>query len=371
MIYFDHNATTRCDERVSEAMQPYLNSMCGNPSSLYKLGRMARSAIDSARNQVAALVDAEPDQIVFTSGGTEANALALVNAWERGLAISAIEHPSIFENAHHHRRLFRDVQVLPVSASGTVNVDAITATTWQSGDLASLMLANNETGAIQPVATIADLLAERGVAVHTDAVQALGKMPISFRKLGVKLMSLSSHKIYGPKGCGALVVAADYHFRAWQRGGEQESGRRAGTENVAAIVGFGKAAELAKNELDQRIGRVRELRRRLEAELSKVPGVKIFAEHSDRLANTVQFGIAGVNGEMLLMQLDKLNIAVSSGSACSAGSEVISPVLTAMAVEPLYARSAIRVSLGKDNNEAQIDEFIAGLKSALALNREY
>lgn len=367
MIYLDHNATTRCDDRVVEAMLPYLGLMYGNPSSLYRLGRVARSALDTAREQVATLIDAPASSIVFTSGGTEANALALANARGMALAVSAIEHPSVFENVHRHACRYQGINVLPVTASGVVSLDALDAIDWQTGGFASVMLANNETGALQDIAAIRERLNDQGVNIHTDAVQALGKISFSFRKLGVALMSLSSHKIYGPKGCGALVVADGFNLKAWQRGGDQENGRRAGTENVAAIVGFGKAAELAKAELEQRTKRLLSLRLRLEQALRAVPGLVIFAEQAPRLPNTVQFGIPGVNGEMLLMQLDQRNIAVSSGSACSASSGEISPVLAAMGIEGQLARSAIRVSLGKDNQEHEIDEFVDALQ-ALATN---
>ncbi|AMK75551.1 MULTISPECIES: cysteine desulfurase family protein [Methylomonas] len=366
MIYLDHNATTRCDERVLEAMLPYLSGMYGNPSSLYKLGRIARSAIDIAREQVAALIDASAARIVFTSGGTEANALALANARGVGLAISAIEHPSIFENAECYRRNFKYLQSLAVDRAGVLPLLSLDNVKWQVGDMASVMLANNETGLIQDVAAIAEHLSECGVNVHTDAVQALGKMPFSFKKLGVKLMSLSSHKIYGPKGCGALVVAEDFVLKPLQRGGDQEHGWRAGTENVVAIVGFGKAAELAKAEMGLRELRMLGLRTRLEQALRTIPGLVIFAEHAKRLPNTVQFGIPGINGEMLLMRLDQRNIAVSSGSACSASSGEVSPVLAAMGVDASLARSAIRVSLGKDNNETEIDQFVDALKASIA-----
>ena len=370
MIYLDHNATTCCDERVVEAMQPYLQAMYGNPSSLYKLGRIARSAIDTAREQLAALIDVQPAQIVFTSGGTEANALALANAEGAGLAVSAIEHPSVFENAHYRQQRYRALVTLPVEPSGVIDPLSLDDRDWQAGDFVSLMLANNETGAIQNVAAISEVLAGQGVRVHSDAVQALGKIPFSFKKLGVTLMSLSSHKIYGPKGCGALVVAEGFVLKAWQRGGDQEHGRRSGTENVAAIVGFGKAAELAKAEMEQRGQKMLALRMQLELALRAMPGVVIFAEQAERLPNTVQFGIPGISGEMLLMQLDQRNIAVSSGSACSAASGEISPVLAAMGVETSLARAAIRVSLGKDSQETEIDQFVDALTALITKSQE-
>ncbi len=362
MIYFDHNATTPLDERVLEAMLPYLKTLYGNPSSLYRFGRIARSAIDTAREQVASLVDTQPGQIIFTSGGTEANALALANTGNASLFISAIEHPSVFENAQARQN---PVTLLEVDKSGLIRPEAVEAAKPQRGDFVSIMQANNETGAIQDVAGIAERLAGLGVTIHSDAVQALGKIPLFFDKLGIQLMSLSSHKIYGPKGCGALIVARDFPLTALQRGGDQEMGYRAGTENVAAIVGFGKAAELAGQEFSERNAGLQALRERLEEQLSSIPGLTIFAKDTPRLSNTVQFGIAGSNGEMLLMQLDRHNIAVSSGSACSAVSREISPVLTAMQVETALAKAAIRVSLGKNNNEREVDEFVKKLKLLL------
>lgn len=370
MIYFDHNATTPIDARVVDAMLPYLTNLFGNPSSLYRLGRIARSAIDTAREQVAALVDAPASQIIFTSGGTEADALAIASAGDTRLFISEIEHPAVFENALRHSKRYRQIISLPVNPSGVFLPETIDPFKPQCGDFVSLMLANNETGSIQDVGGLVERLEGSGVVVHTDAVQALGKMPISFRRLGVHLMSLSSHKIYGPKGCGALVHRSDFALQSLQYGGDQEQGLRGGTENVAGIVGFGKAAELARVELNQRMAHLERLKERLEQQLKTIPGLVIFAEQIQRLSNTVQFGIPGVNGEMLLMQLDQKGIAVSSGSACATGSENISPVLAAMNVEVGLAKSAIRVSLGKDNTEPEIDQFVSVLKALLARNEE-
>jgi cysteine desulfurase len=367
MIYLDHNATTRIDERVVDAMEPYLHHLYGNPSSLYRLGRIARSAIDTAREQIASLIDAPAAQIIFTSGGTEANALALNSAQGRRITVSAIEHPAVLENIECLPDRYAAISKLPVAASGHVCIPHSLTNTLQPGDFVSIMLANNETGAIQDISGLVGRFNNQGIIVHTDAVQALGKMPVSFRQLEVQLMSLSSHKIYGPKGCGALVFQsqADFALKPLQSGGGQENGIRAGTENVAAIVGFGKAAELARLELDQRIHHLQMLRNRLEQQLKTLPDLVIFAEDSLRLPNTVQFGIPGIHGEMLLMQLDQRNIAVSSGSACATGSENISPVLAAMGINPSLAKSAIRVSLGKDNTEADIDEFVCALNALL------
>lgn len=363
MIYFDHNATTPVDKRVAEAMLPYITTFYGNPSSLYKMGRIARSAIDTAREQVAALADAQPAQIIFTSGGTEANNLALNTVpMNSAIAVSDIEHPSVTEFVQHRRNSSLSI---PVDSQGLVTLLAIETLFQQATipKLVSVMMANNETGAIQDIEGIANFLRSKQTLMHTDAVQAIGKKPVSFAQLDVDFMSLSSHKIYGPKGCGALIVDKKTEINPLLIGGGQENGLRAGTENVAAIVGFGKAAELAALEMDQRSEHCLALRLLLEQGLKTIPNVTIFSKHVARLPNTVQFSIQGIDGEMLLMQLDQKNIAVSSGSACASGGGMASPVLTAMGIDYQMAKSAIRVSLGKDGTEAEINRFITILKS--------
>lgn len=365
MIYFDHNATTPIDARVLEAMSPFLERFYGNPSSLYRLGRLAKSAIEIAREQVAALVGVDANQVVFTSGGTESNNLALIQMDKKALcAISAIEHPSVREPARHH---ISRCSSFPVNAQGLVEMSVIEASDLKENDLASLMLANNETGVIQDVAVIFDRLRARGVVCHSDVVQAIGKIPVNFNALQAQLISLSSHKIYGPKGCGALVFERGFPLKPLLLGGGQEQGARAGTENVAAIVGFGKAAEIARTELSSRQQKFLTLRQSLETQLQQLPGCVIFSEQAERLPNTVQFSLVGVDGEMLQMQFDRQNIAVSSGSACASGGGAPSPVLTAMGVEADLARGAIRVSFGKDNEPAEIDAFILTLKKILGV----
>ncbi|WP_432745629.1 cysteine desulfurase family protein [Methylobacter sp. G7] len=364
MIYFDHNATTPIDDRVFDAMLPFLKTFYGNPSSLYRHGRACRSAIDAAREQLAALIGAQPGQIIFTSGGTEANNLALATlAPQAGLAVSATEHPSVIEPALHLQSMGHPLTLLDVDANGQIPQDAIDEVISLKPSLVSIMLANNETGAIQNIEHYADQLKTHGIKVHTDAVQALGKIPVDFNRLGAHLMSLSSHKIYGPKGCGALVFEKSVAIKPILLGGGQEQGLRAGTENVAAIVGFGKAAELAKLELAERQAHLLKLRTLLEHGLSAMPGLTVFAEQAERLPNTVQVGIHGIDGEMLLMQLDQKGIAVSSGSACASGIREASPVLVAMGIDPAQAKSAIRISLGKANTENEVIEFIKQVNS--------
>jgi len=366
MIYLDHNATTPIDDRVLEAMLPFLKTFYGNPSSLYRLGRIAHSAIDAAREQLAALIGVQPGQIIFTSGGTEANNLALATlASQAGLAVSAIEHPSVIEPALYLQSLGHQLTLLNVDANSLITQDAIDEVIQLKPELVSMILANNETGAVQNIAHYADQLKAQGIKIHTDAVQALGKIPVDFNRLGVDLMSLSSHKIYGPKGCGALVYEKSVAINPILLGGGQEQGLRAGTENVAAIVGFGKAAELAKTELAERHAHLLKLKNLLEQALSGIPGLTVFAEQAERLPNTVQMGVHGIDGEMLLMQLDQKGIAVSSGSACASGIREPSPVLAAMGIDPAQAKTAIRISLGKANTEAEIFEFIKQLKSLI------
>jgi cysteine desulfurase len=359
MIYFDHNATTPLDDRVLEAMLPFLTTFYGNPSSLYRLGRLARSAIDTAREQVAALVGAQANQIIFTSGGTEANNLAFYAVSQQSkIAVSAIEHPSVSEPAERLRRQGHLVMKLNVDANGLVNDEVFNAFSWEQGDFISIMMANNETGVIQNIAEWVGFFKGKGLIFHTDAVQALGKIPVNFNRLEVDLMTLSSHKIYGPKGCGALVFNKEISLKPLITGGGQESSHRGGTENVAAIVGFGKAAELAMSKFDQNVDRSRKLREFLEAQIKSVPNLTIFSEKVDRLPNTTLFGISGIDGEMMVMQLDQKGIAVSSGSACASGGGEPSPVLTAMQVEQDLSKSAIRISLGLSNTEQQINEFM-------------
>jgi cysteine desulfurase len=359
MIYFDHNATTPLDERVLAAMLPFLHSYYGNPSSLYRHGRLVRSAIDSAREQVAALVNVSATQVIFTSGGTEANNLALANCTGQ-LAVSAIEHPSVLATASHLRP--DDLQQLTVDNNGVIKQDAVNLAMDKQVQCVSMMLANNETGVIQPIADYAAQLKARGIKVHTDAVQALGKIPVDFNALNVDLMSLSSHKIYGAKGCGALIVDRNTTLKPLLHGGGQEHNLRSGTENVAAIVAFGKAAELAKQEMTERNDYLLKLRTLLEQQLATTPNLTIFAQHAPRLPNTVMFGIAGVDGEMLVMQMDQKNIAVASGSACSSGGSLPSHVLLAMGVSAEQAKTAVRVSLGMGNTEAELDSFLAWLR---------
>ncbi len=363
MIYFDHNATTAVSEAVYSAMEPFLQSFYGNPSALYRLGRLARTAIDQAREQVAGLVNAEPWQVVFTSGGTEANHLALNLCRQLpAVAISAIEHPSVAAPVEVWSELGKAVFRLPVDSQGQIEAHASESIDIPTAGLASIMLANNETGVLQPVTELALAFHERGWLVHTDAVQAVGKIPVDFKALDVDALSLSGHKLHGPKGVGALIIKTPGDWQPMFYGGKQELGLRAGTENVPAIVGLGKACEQARLGLGHQIDLVTGLRALLEQRLSSAfQNVRIFSEQAMRLPNTVQFSLPGADGEWLQMCLDKVNIAVSSGSACASGGGMPSPVLTAMGVPEPLAKGSVRVSLGVDNTSQEIDRFIAEL----------
>ncbi len=364
--YFDNNATTRLDPRVLEAMLPYLSGPYGNASSLHRYGRAARDAVEHARAQLAALLGCQPRDVIWTSGGTESNNLAVKGVTE-AVAVTrvlygATEHPAVLEAAESLRARDWQVETIAVDEQGLIDwpcferqLDA------GSVRLVSLMRANNETGAIQDLGRAAALVHAVGAWLHVDAVQAMGKIAVDFVDLQADLLSVSSHKIYGPKGIGALIVRAEVELAPLHHGGVQERGLRGGTENVAAIVGFGTAAELAGQELAARAAQMRRLRDRLEAGLHALSGTRIFAEHTERLPNTVQFSLAGYEGEALLMQLDRKGFAVSSGSACASGRGEPSHVLLGMGIDHEVAAGAIRVSLGKDNTEAEIDQFLAVL----------
>jgi cysteine desulfurase len=357
----DNNAGTPLDRRVLKVMLECLQDAPGNPSSTHRFGRAARARLDTAREQVAALVGVHTSQVIFTSGGTEANNLALhaVTAGQppARLAVSAIEHPSVLEPARQLARSGWALELIAVDAQCRVSSDSLQAALHADTRLVSVMLANNETGVIQDVAALAGQVRAVGAVLHTDAVQAAGKLALDFDSSGVQLMSLSAHKLYGPKGAGALIVDKSLQLAPLLHGGGQERGLRSGTENIAAIVGFGVAAEIARSESGQ-YRRVCSLRDRLQQRLVRFPQVQVFAADAERLPNTLQLSVAGLDGETLLMQLDKAGIAVSSGSACASGSNEPSHVLLAMGVDRATARGAIRISLGRESTEADVNTLL-------------
>lgn len=372
--YLDHNATTPMDSRVVDAMLPYLGGPAGNASSLHRFGRMARDAVEHARAQVAALIGCQASEIIWTSGGTEANNLAI-----KGMAASltaerilygATDHPAVMETAESLAGQDTQVEAIKMNGDGLIDFASFERQLEQGPvDLVSVMRANNETGVIQDVKSIARRAQAAGALVHVDAVQACGKIPLDMAALDADLVSVSAHKINGPKGAGALILRSHVDLFPTQHGGAQERKLRGGTENVAAIVGFGEAAEIAKAELSSRAEHCLALRGALEQQLAAFPAATIFgAGAPERLPNTVQFGIQGWDGEALLMALDRAGYAVSSGSACASGSGEPSHVLLAMGYEPDVAKSAIRVSFGQGNTVEEVQGFITALKQIVAGN---
>lgn len=370
--YLDHNATTHLDPRVLEAMMPHLSGPSANASSLHRYGRMARDAVEQARVQVARLIGCEAGEIVWTSGGTESNNLALKGT-TAGVPASrvlygATDHPAVMEAAESLKPLGWGVEPIAVDRDGLIDY-AVFERQLAAGPvrLVSVMRANNETGVIQDVARVAVLAHAAGALMHVDAVQAAGKIAVDLYALDADLLSLSAHKIYGPKGCGALAVRSHVELHAVQHGGAQERRMRGGTENVAAIVGFGAAAELAVAEMDARATHTRALRERLEAGLRARPDAVIFGGGApERLPNTLQFALAGWDGEALLMALDRKGYAVSSGSACASGSGEPSHVLLAMGFDRVTAKGAVRASFGRDNSAGDVDGLLAALAQITA-----
>jgi cysteine desulfurase len=370
-VYLDHNATTPLDPVVLEAMLPYLTTNFGNASSRHEYGRAARRAIDEARAQVAAAVGAHATEVVFTSGGSEANNLFLKGTAACSkpglLAVGATEHPCILKPAQQLARQGWQVTELPVTATGRIDPDAYTAAMQQRPRLVSVMLANNETGVVQDIAPLATAARTAGAWFHTDAVQAVGKLAVDFRQLnavGVNALTLSAHKLGGPKGAAALVVDKRVELAPLIAGGGHERGLRSGTENVAAIVGFGLACRLAAERQASVAMQLLTLRQRLEAGL-RAHGATVFAEGETRLPNTVYFAFDEIDGETLVGKLDRAGFAVASGAACSSANPEPSHVLRAMGVPAGLARGAVRVSLGHRQTAAEIDDFLTALRATV------
>lgn len=369
--YFDHNATTPLDPAVLAAMLPWLESQYGNASSRHEYGRRARQAIDEARQRVAEAVNAHPTEVVFTSGGSEANNLFLKGAaasLKPGvLAVSAIEHPCVLKPAVQLAKQGWQVRQIAVDGAGSVNAEDFAKAMLVKPRLVSVMFANNETGVVQDVVGLASLAKSAGSWFHTDAVQALGKLDIDFRALnmaGVHAMTLSAHKACGPKGAAALVLDKRVELLPLIAGGGHERGLRSGTENVPAIVGFGVAAELAANRVAELSARLRVMQAKLEAGLVGL-GARVFATDAKRLPNTSYFAFPEIDGETLVGKLDREGFAVASGAACSSANPEPSHVLRAMGVAPEIARGAIRVSLGASNTEVEIEQFINALQATV------
>ncbi len=368
-IYFDHNATTPVDPGVAEVMLRVLREEFGNASSVHHFGQRAKAVLDEARSAVAALIAAEPSEVVFTSGGTEADNFAIRGVAEalevtgrRHLIASSIEHEAVLNTFKALAKRGWQTTLLPVDASGIVKPEALEEAITDRTALVSVMHANNEVGTIQPIAELARIAHARGALVHTDAVQSVAKIAIDTRALGVDLLSMSAHKFYGPKGAGALFIKRGARVAPILTGGKHERNRRAGTENVPAIAGFGAAAALAARKMEAEGARLRAMRDRLEQQvLASVPGTAINGVREPRVPNTTNLSVDGVEAESLLIALDLEGIAVSTGSACSSGTLEPSHVLRAMGLPTHRTQNSIRVSLGAGNTDADVDEFLARL----------
>lgn len=372
MIYLDNNATTQLDPAVLEEMLPFLTTAYGNPSSGYQFAAKARNAIDTARERVAALAGCEPDEIVFTSGGTESNNAALCSALQlnpqrRHVVTTAVEHSATYRYCEHLAQQGCSVTFVAVDRDGTLDLAELEEAIQPDTAIVSAMWANNETGVLFPIAQITELTRRHRVLFHTDAVQAAGKVPMRLRDMGVQYASFSAHKLHGSKGVGALYVSRRSAFRPMLIGGGQEDGRRSGTENVAAMVGFGKAAELAAQALGEMQTRVRSMRDRFEdALLRDVPGMTINGNRAERVPNTASVSFAGIEAQAALMLLDQQGICCSAGSACHTASLQPSRVLTAMKLTDEQIGGSIRFSFSRFNTDADVDRALEIIPRAIA-----
>jgi cysteine desulfurase len=373
-VYLDHNATTPLDPRAREAMLPWLGERWGNPSSIHRAGQAAREAVEQARAEVAALLGADPLDLVFTASGTEANntvvfGLAAVAEFRGHVVLSSLEHPALRVAVEKIEAQGMRVTRVAPGADGVVSADRFVAALEPDTRFAALMLANNEVGTLQPVAEVAAACRARGVALLCDAVQAVGKIPVDVAALGVDYLVLGGHKFYGPLGAAALWIRRGAPFEAYLLGGSQERRRRAGTENVPALVGLGAACRVARLELDARAAHLRELRDTFEAGLAAIPDAVVHAAQAPRLPQTSHVAFLGVEGEALLVRLDLAGFAVSTGSACSSGVVQPSKMLLAMGIAPREALSSLRFSFGVGNTRDEVDRLLAVLAREVAALR--
>lgn len=363
-IYLDNNATTAVAPEVLAAMLPYLGELYGNPSSMHSFGGQVGEAVDTARERIAALLGAGPDEIIFTSCGSESDNTAIWSALQtqpekRHLITTRVEHPAVLNVVQYWERQGYHVTLLGVDGKGRLDLDEYAAALSDDTALVSIMFANNEVGDIYPIQTMAEMAKERGILFHTDAVQAVGKTPIDLRHLPVDMLSLSGHKIHAPKGIGVLYVRKGVRFRPFLRGGHQERGRRAGTENVPYIVGLGMAAQLSSDHMQEERVNVARLRDKLENGLLEcIPDSMVNGDVENRLPNTSNIAFKNVEGEAILLMLDRLGICASSGSACTSGSLEPSHVLRAMGVPFNYAHGSVRLSLSRYTTEEDVDYVI-------------
>jgi cysteine desulfurase len=375
-VYLDNAATTPLDPRVLESMLPHLGSRRGNPSSLHAFGGLAREGLEEARDSVASLIGASPGEIVFTSGGSESDGLAVLGLSgsagpeRRHAVVSCVEHAAVREAAGRLEHEGFEVSYVGVDADGLVDPDEFAASLRPDTALAAVVWANNEVGTIGPVPELAEICAARGVPFHADAVQAAGRVPIDVSETPVSTLALSGHKLYGPQGVGALYVREGVSLEPIIYGGGQEGGLRSGTQNVAGIAGFGTAARLAREEMGHRVTHEVALRDRVMAGVETMPGVFVNGHRELRLSNNVHLTVSGVEAESLVLFLDSLGYAIGSGSACSSGGHKASPVLLAMGLPEREAFSVVRITVGKDNTPEEIDGFLGAFSAAVAQLRE-
>ena len=371
-VYLDNAATTPLDARVLDAMLPHLGGTRGNPSSLHALGTAARDAVEEARAEVAALVGASPGEIVFTSGGTEADDLAVLGlarrapAERRHVVISGVEHAAVRESAARLGAEGFEVTTLGVDADGLVDPEELADALRPETALVAVVWANNEVGTVEPVEELAGICAERAVPLHTDAVQAAGRVPLDVDEVPVSTLAISGHKLYGPQGTGALYVREGVPIEPVLYGGGQERGLRSGTHNVAGIVGLGAAARLAREELDGRVSHETRLRDAILAGVGGIADVRLNGHPERRLSNNVHLTVEGVEAESLVLFLDALGYAVGSGSACSSGGHKASPVLLAMGKDEREAFSVVRITVGKENTLPEVEGFLGAFSEAVA-----
>ena len=367
MIYLDNAASTQIHEDVLISMLPYLKEQYGNPSSIHRYGRMSRKAIEKARKQIALLINAEPSEILLTSGGTESNNTVLSGIGMKNIpsriVTSSIEHDAILEPCKKLSQNGLEIKYLPVDKFGMIGLSELKNSISDNTCLVSIMFGNNEVGTVQKISEISQICHEKKIPFHTDAVQAIGKIHIDVKELGIDLLSISSHKLHGPKGIGALYIKNGIPIDPVILGGGQEHGLRSGTENVANIVGFGKACEIAKNNLSKNMAYVIKLRDLLiDRVLDEIPEVTLNGDPESRLPNNAHFTFLGVNGEDLIIKLDEYGIAASTGSACSVNTQRASHVLQAMGFSHEQITGSLRLTLGIFNNEKEIQETINSLK---------
>ena len=377
-VYLDNAATTPLDQRVLEAMLPYLRGGRGNPSSLHAAGAAAREAVEAARGAVAAMLGAHPEEILFTAGGTEADNLAVLGLAraappeKRHVVVSRVEHAAVREAARRLESEGFEVTSLGVDEDGLVDPAKFAGTLRPETALAAVVWANNEVGTVEPIEELAQICAERGIPLHADAVQATGRLPLDVGEVPVATLAISAHKLYGPQGAGALYVREGIPLESLVFGGGQERGLRSGTENVAGLVGLGEASRLADSELEERAWHERRLRDRILAGATAIPGVRVNGHPEKRLSNNAHLTVEGVEAEGLVLFLDSLGYAVGSGSACASGSagHKASPVLLAMGRDEREAFSSVRVTVGKDNTDEEVEGFLEAFTAAVARLRE-